>query len=214
MTTAAESAAERKTELRRQCRSRAVQMLREITEDQDKTICDLLTSMREYRLARTVFCYISLPGEADTKRLCQKVLSDGKRLAVPVVMGGGKMTLKIVTSLESLRCKDKFGIPAPDEDAEPVDAGEIDFSVIPGICFSPDCARLGRGGGYYDRFLSEYRGFSAGLCRSWSLVDKIPEERHDQRVSAVVTDTGIIYNQDKPLLTKRQRLQPAYSAGL
>lgn len=118
---------------------------------------------------------------------------DGKRLVVPVSHPHGRMEIRVVKAMSELNVKDRYGITIPGDNALTASEDDIDFAVIPGVCFSRECARLGRGGGYYDRFLESYKGFSAGLCRSHFLTKHIPEESHDRRVSAVVTDVGIFY---------------------
>lgn len=70
-----------------------------------------------------------------------------------------------------------------------VPAGEIDLVVCPGVAFTADGRRLGRGRGYYDRYLGDpvFRGFRVGVCYAHQLVDDLPVEPHDVRMDRVIT---------------------------
>ncbi len=81
----------------------------------------------------------------------------------------------------------RFGIPEP---KGPAYRGEIDLILVPGIAFDTQCNRLGRGGGYYDRFLRKlHSAFKIGVGYDFQLLDTaLPVSGHDQRVDMVVTE--------------------------
>jgi len=64
--------------------------------------------------------------------------------------------------------------------------------LIPGLAFSPDGDRLGRGKGFFDKYLQQYNGLKIGICFKEQIFESIPTEKHDQFVDYVVTD-GKIY---------------------
>lgn len=66
---------------------------------------------------------------------------------------------------------------------------EIDLTLVPALCYDRSCVRLGFGGGYYDRWLAGYRGFTVGFCRDALLQDRVPAQSHDRRVDLVLTET-------------------------
>ena len=72
---------------------------------------------------------------------------------------------------------------------EPCRAEDIDFMVVPGVAFAGDGRRLGRGKGYYDRYLSQegFRAFCVGVCYACQSREDIPAEAHDKRVDAVIS---------------------------
>lgn len=142
--------------------------------------------------ADTVFCFVGMSGEVDTRPLLRGLLAAGKRVCVPVSLPKGRMKLRRLNALEELTGRDRYGIPVPPEDAEELDADSVDLALVPGVCFGPDGSRLGRGGGYYDRFLSEFRGTALGLCRGGQITGHIPMGRHDRRVDAVITPDGVL----------------------
>lgn len=80
-----------------------------------------------------------------------------------------------------------FGIMEP-QDGDAVLPHEIDAVVVPGVVFTKDGARMGRGKGYYDRYLSqkEFRGLKIGVCYNEQIVDELPAEPHDVRMDYVI----------------------------
>ena len=180
-----------KSQLRTDCAGKVRRLEEAEARKQDGQILARLIKTPQYQSASMVFCYISVPGEVDTRAFCGQALQDGKALAVPVSLPGGLMDIRQLSAMEELILTDRFGIPVPPEGARRVSPEEIDFAVIPGVSFSPAGARLGRGGGYYDRFMARYRGFSVGLCREQCLSEAIPEGGHDRKVAAVVTEKDI-----------------------
>ena len=83
-----------------------------------------------------------------------------------------------------------FGIAEPDVDAEPCEPSEIDLIVVPGTAFTQAGARMGRGRGYYDKYLSQpgFRGVKVGVCYAHQLVGELPVEPHDVFMDYVITD--------------------------
>ena len=108
------------------------------------------------------------------------------------------MTFRRVTSLSAL-CPDAYGIPAPPQDAPPLLLGADALCLLPGLAFDRTGARLGRGGGYYDRFLPGFPGTAAGVCFSSSFQDApLPCEPFDCRVRFVLTERGCFPCGDPP----------------
>ena len=79
----------------------------------------------------------------------------------------------------------------PPADAPRVDADEVDFAVLPCVTCNHLGQRLGRGGGYYDRFLAHYRGGTVLLCREKLIREEIPLEPRDMPVPWVLTERGL-----------------------
>ena len=99
------------------------------------------------------------------------------------------MTGRLVTVLSQLApgCQ---GILEPGAETPVVSPGEVDLILVPGMAFDPTGGRLGRGKGYYDRFLGN--GKTIGVCYQSALLPQVPMEAHDRRVDAIVTDQTII----------------------
>lgn len=86
----------------------------------------------------------------------------------------------------------KYGIKEPGQSCLRADKNEIELWFIPGMAFSRQGERLGRGAGFYDRLLAEESGLKAGICSSVNLLDSIPLEEHDITMDFVLTDKEII----------------------
>lgn len=143
-----------------------------------RSMAAALTGTALWRQAGSVFCFVPLKDEPDTMPLLRAALAQGKRLVVPRVLGGGVMELVELTSLEALRPR-AYGIPEPEDGAvlRRLDGGAL--ALIP--CLAADRAgrRLGRGGGYYDRFLGQYKGKRLLLCPSDLIWDEVPADDWD-----------------------------------
>jgi 5-formyltetrahydrofolate cyclo-ligase len=113
---------------------------------------------------------------------------EGKRVALPRV-AGDELSVHWVACREEL-VPGKFGILEPRADA-PSAGRAFDLILVPGMAFDRTGGRLGRGKGYYDRFLTSASGFVAGVCFDDQLVSEVPREPHDARIDAVVTPSSI-----------------------
>lgn len=111
-----------------------------------------------------------------------------KRIALPLVMGSG-LKFRWVGSPEELQ-PGQFGILEPAKDA-PCAGSTFDLILVPGLAFDRRGGRLGRGKGYYDRFLCETTGLRAGIGFEDQIVEEIPCEAHDVRVDFLITPAGI-----------------------
>ncbi len=167
---------------------------RELTEDYkrraDAEIIVRLLSMPEYVSAGTVFAFVGTARETDTSALLRDALRSGKRLCVPLCGDKGIMELKELKSLELLT-PGAFGILEPPPELPSVSPESVELAVVPCLGCSRAGRRLGRGGGYYDRFLERYKGPAAMLCREALILEDIPTEAHDVPISIVITENGV-----------------------
>lgn len=131
----------------------------------------------EFAAARCVGVFCALPDEPDTAAALSS-WSREKRIVVPRVEGD---SMQFYDYDPAVMVRGAFGIAEPGPDAVLCPPGEIDFVVVPGVAFTPDGARLGRGRGFYDRYLSQpgVRAFKAGVCYPHQLTDALPAEPHD-----------------------------------
>ena len=158
--------------------------------ESSRAIATHLLAMPEYQEAGTVFCFVGTDREIDTRPILEDVLAAGKRLCVPQCVGKGIMELRQVTDLRQLR-PGAYGILEPSADAPLVSLDEVDFAILPCLTCNHLGQRLGQGGGYYDRFLSHYRGGTVLLCREKLIREEIPLEPHDYPVPWVLTERGL-----------------------
>lgn len=139
--------------------------------------------------AETIFCYIGVDWEISTAELLAAAFVEGRRIAVPLCMPDGGMEAHEIVTLDAL-VPGAFGIPEPGRDTPVLPPQAFDLAIVPAVAF--DCAgfRIGRGGGYYDRYLAQMRGVKAGLCYRRFLLPSLPREPHDERVDMIFTEEG------------------------
>lgn len=138
----------------------------------------------EFRAARTVAVFAALPDEPATDEVLARWAST-RRVVLPRVEGDA---MRFYACRPDALVFGAFGILEP-QGERPCPAGEIDLVVCPGVAFTADGRRLGRGRGYYDRYLGDpaFRGFRVGVCYAHQLVDDLPVEPHDMRMDRVIT---------------------------
>ena len=181
------------SEEKRALRQRLRRLERSLTADyrdrSGRAIVEALLCAEAYRDAECLCCFAGTGPEIDTRPLLRDALSMGKRVCVPLCAGPGVMEMKLISSLRGLS-PGAMGIPEPSPDAPTIAPSEIDFLVIPCLACDRSGNRLGRGGGYYDRFLRGYRGASVLLCREAMLRDSVPMDAHDVSLPLVLSERG------------------------
>lgn len=156
----------------------------------DAAIAAHLLAMPAYREAETVFCFVGTGWEIDTRPILADALAAGKTLCVPLCTGPGIMELRQITSLSQLS-PGAYRLPEPPADAPAVAVDAVDLAVLPCMGCNHLGHRLGRGGGYYDRFLSAYRSAAVLVCRERLIREEIPLEPHDLPIPWVLTERGL-----------------------
>ncbi|HII95284.1 MAG TPA: 5-formyltetrahydrofolate cyclo-ligase [Candidatus Methanofastidiosum sp.] len=158
----------------------------------DEKIRNSIYSLKEYRLANIIFTYVSKDKEVDTIDLISHSITLGKAVCVP-------LTKKDNNSLEIREIKDlvdlkigNFDILEPNKNTKITNPEEIELLFIPGLAFGVRCERLGRGGGYFDRFLMSSRGLKVGLAYEFQIFDSLPVEKHDIKMDMIITNKRII----------------------
>lgn len=150
-----------------------------------------------------LFCFLSMPGELDTAGLVQAARKDGKTVAVPRIEGEDIRFVQLPPGVPTPP-RDRWGIPVPDPawpGVDPARAGRI-LVCTPGLAFDRQGNRLGRGKGYYDRFLSRARAVGAhlvavGICFSGQVAAEVPHGETDQRLDGLVTDAEtVLFDRD------------------
>ena len=102
------------------------------------------------------------------------------------------MTARVISGYEMLS-SGTFGIPEPSNKSDILMPWDIDMAVVPAVSYDYDGFRLGRGKGYYDRYLCHVKGIKVGLAREKTMVKSVPREEHDIPVDIVVSEDKIRY---------------------
>jgi 5-formyltetrahydrofolate cyclo-ligase len=155
----------------------------------------------------TLLVFLSLDCEIDTGPLIQAAFRGGKKIFVPRIRG---KTLNFcrLEGPDSPRTAGPFGTREPASGAAELRPGDFPaLAVTPGLAFTPGGIRLGRGGGYYDRFFAGLdRGilappgspgppfpcFALGLCLDCQIEDRLPSDKWDKPMDALCTGTGLL----------------------
>lgn len=186
------NAAQDKKALRRQLRSMRSEMPAEQRLSLSERIADRLLSSEAYKNCDTVLCFVATDIEVETRKIIDTAFADGKRVAVPrCIFGTHEMEFGLIASMSEL-VSGAYGILEPPLSNELTDGGERSICVVPGLAYDESGYRLGFGGGYYDRFLSEYKGISCGVCYESFVVGRLPSEECDVTVDKIITEERII----------------------
>ena len=182
-----------KQSLRREMKQRLLSIPEEEYEEKSRKIREILFKQPEWQNAKTVGITLSNFPEADTRMIIQRGWEEGKRIAVPKCVPETKaMDFYQIQSFHDVE-KGFFGLLEPlPEKTKWVSKEEIDLLIVPGLIFSKKGYRIGFGGGYYDRYLSDFKGLTLALSFHEQIVENIPVEDHDLPVRKIVTDKGVI----------------------
>lgn len=136
----------------------------------------------QYQNAAVVMLFSPLWDEVDVKRLFERAFDAKKRVILPTIVNGDIVPVELKPDTEWR--VGKYNIDEPM--AEPYDGG-IDLVIVPGVAFDADGNRLGRGKGFYDRFLINYpNAYKIGVGFEFQLVDEIPTEPFDIKMDEVI----------------------------
>ena len=178
-------------------RERILTLLRNQKEEERLTksldIGNKLFQMEAFKKAGTILFYASFDGEVETFEMMREAQKQGKTIGLPGIdKGGTKIIPTAVASLESDLETGPYGIQQPKIDqTRTLSKDRIDMVIVPGVAFDKNNNRLGRGGGYYDRFLASLPSDvpKVGLAFDFQMVATLsPQEKHDIPVSCVVTN--------------------------
>ncbi|MDF7806053.1 5-formyltetrahydrofolate cyclo-ligase [Pontiellaceae bacterium B12219] len=144
-----------------------------------------------FQSSETIALYKAIGGEVSLEPLFSKAWKLGKRTCIPVFNAKTRLYEMAEITTETEFRTGPYGIQEPVSPAL-LALSEIDLIAVPGVAFDAAGNRLGRGGGYYDRMLESFDGFSVGVSFDFQLLPEIPIEAHDQPLDAVVTETKMI----------------------
>ena len=162
-----------------------------------RKITERLRRLSVYRDSKVLMCYVAVGGEVETRLILAQALADGKRVTVPVVLSKHKrLAAAEISDLEiHLNAKGALGIPEPHPSARRIlPAGKLDLIIVPGLAFDRRGHRLGRGAGYFDRFLSRLAAHvpMVGVAFDFQVKKRLPVEPHDWPVSKIITEKEVI----------------------
>lgn len=176
---------EDKRQIRLEVKRRKCMIGREERALRSEKALRILEQDRRFIEAKVVVSYFPLPDELDTSNLLWRYV--GKKTLLLPVVEGNDIRLKPYEG-DSQMQTGAFGIAEPSTSFYFNDFAQIDLVIVPGVAFTPEGVRLGRGRGYYDRFLPLLpNAFRIGVAYDFQLFEKLPSEPHDCRMDAVIT---------------------------
>ena len=174
-----------KDELRAEMKQRVRALTSGVRAIASEKICRTISLDEAWKSARLVAAFLPIASEPGIAPLLA-----ASAICIPRVRGG---KCDFVMLPESFAHTD-WRLDGTEFDALPaIDPARLDLVLVPGLAFTKEGARLGRGGGYYDRLLTgcTARTHRVGVCFSTQLVASLPTEPHDQRVDRVITESSL-----------------------
>lgn len=177
-----------KKELRSRFKEMRSGLTLEYRRKMDYEIQSRILCSKEYSQADMILTYASVEPEPDTLGVIHAAFVNGKKVAVPKCCDKNTMEFYFISSLDDLK-EGKYGLKEPDTDkCKKATPTEKSLCVVPALSFDAKGFRLGRGGGYYDRFLKDFKGKSVGLCYNSFLRLTLPTDPFDIPVDIIVTE--------------------------
>ncbi|MBO4639342.1 MAG: 5-formyltetrahydrofolate cyclo-ligase [Treponema sp.] len=181
--------------------------------NQSRMICQMIIESEEYKSASEIYAYMALPDEVDLTDVIKQALLDGKKVALPKIISknDGIMEFFYLDTLKTLAQQTSngaYGILEPDEKLPAIpDSALKTLILVPGRAFTKDGDRLGRGKGYYDRFLEKGLGMGpferlrdpgcedkkrlpnitvAGVCFDFQVLPELPTDPNDVKMDIIL----------------------------
>lgn len=174
-----------KSALRKHIREMKRQFTNEELEELSLPVMSRLLAHLAVTEAKTILMYYSLPDEVCTHDTVTRLVQAGKTVLLPRVTGDTDMELRIYTAPADLAAG-HYGIMEPTGEVY-TDYGRIDVAVVPGMAFDEQGHRLGRGKGYYDRFLPKAaKAYKIGVCFGFQKQETIPTDDNDVTMDCVI----------------------------
>lgn len=155
---------------------------------------DRVLTLQEYRQAEVIYAYVDCKHEVETSDIIRAAWADGKRVAVPKVLGQD-MKFFYITSLENDLEEGYYGIREPYEKHAADESGDEEkaLMLMPGVAFDEERHRIGYGGGFYDRFLESHPKLSrVALAFEFQVKESVPYEAFDICPEKIVTEKRVI----------------------
>ncbi|MEK7711264.1 MAG: 5-formyltetrahydrofolate cyclo-ligase [Planctomycetota bacterium] len=183
--------------IKKELRQRLRKLISDIPPDQIGSLSiragHRLFEQPEYAKAEVVMVFLSLPTEIDTSPIVLHCWQKRKRVLAPKVSWNQRRMLPVeIRSLTDDLVVSGMGIREPIAGI-PFPIPLIDLVIVPGLGFDEYGNRLGRGRGFYDRFLAhpDFHGVACGLAFEQQLLPQIPVGPLDRHVDMLVTDTSV-----------------------
>jgi len=150
-----------------------------------------IKKINAFRDAQKIGVYYPIGSEILTQDIIQELLSNGKDVFLPKVMGAN-IEFRKIADFSSLE-KGSFDIMEPKDNCQT--DNNLDVVLVPTVGISPIGVRLGYGHGFYDRYLAEHKVTTISLTLEKQIIKNIPKSEHDVMIDWIVTEDRIFDTQ-------------------
>lgn len=188
-----------KSSLRKQLKAKILSIDNGKLRERSHQIYKKLLNHPKYKHAQSIGLYVHMATqEVTTLDILKQCFLDNKQVYLPSCnLEENRITMRLLRiksyeQAEQLKPRGKFMIREPEEGDDIMDIGELDLLIMPGLGFTKEGKRLGRGAGIYDTFLKSYKEkhgvspFLIGICLKEQIVDDLPTEQHDVGLDDVI----------------------------
>jgi len=161
--------------------------------EMSRAACQSVVELAEYQRAQSVMLYAPLAGEVNCRPIAVAAWKDDKAVLLPRVTWEARQMVAVpVESLDHPTVTGRNGLREPEGEPWPIE--QIDLIVVPGLAYDRQGNRLGRGGGFYDRFLASpaLAAHTCGLAFAIQIVGELPVHPNDYPVKVLVTDKEVL----------------------
>ncbi|MGN1095405.1 MAG: 5-formyltetrahydrofolate cyclo-ligase [Eubacteriales bacterium] len=184
-----------KTEIREYYLEKRHALSPEFRAENNEKICRNMISSATFRYADTILMYYPKDDEIDIRPIAEAAFSAGKKVAFPRCNPEDhSMVFHFVSSLAELEAG-SYNIMEPSANAPAFNIADAETSnvicIVPAVVFDKKGFRIGYGGGYYDRYLSGFRGTKVGMAYRDFIVNSVPHGRFDLTVDVMMSERGL-----------------------
>lgn len=167
------------------------QLNREDIIDKSNKIKVKLFNLAEFKAAKTIMFFISFKNEVKTEAMIKEALKLGKRVVVPITnLKENKLELSELKDYDRELIRGSYGILEPKKEYRRlVNFPEVNLVICPGLAFDKDGNRLGYGGGYYDRLLSQDLTINrVAICFDFQIIEQVVVDEYDIKMNKILSN--------------------------
>lgn len=181
-----------KKDLRKFFLQKRVDIPMHVLKENSSQLCKNLISLKDFELADTILFFYPTKNEPELFEAMFYALENKKNIAFPISRPDDtSLDFRLVGSLSELKMG-TYKIPEPSGSLPVPTITENSLCIAPALAFDKNGFRLGYGKGYYDKFLSSFKGKSIGLVMDGFLCDSLPIDSNDIPVDILITQTGVV----------------------
>ncbi len=186
-----------KHSLRKTIRAKLAEMPSAVAQAKSMAACKRLLEQPEFAAAQTIMIYLPLPREVDVSPVALRGWQEQKTICAPRLSWEQRHMLPVeIRSLDTGLVADVRGLSGLREPAEgePIPIEMVDLVLVPALAYDRKGNRLGRGAGFYDRFLAQgqFVGVAVGIAFREQLTEAVPVAANDVPVHMLVTDEEVL----------------------